>query len=97
MVKHIHSKNESVHRVRQFMFDDNYKTLQLSHTTHTTRAAPNSLLALGLSCYTVSNNNEAQESSLLFKFHCKLSLPDSAHINAMHNNLAFSILLLAKQ
>ena len=55
MLKHIHSKNESVHRVRQFMFDDIYKTLQL---THTTRAAPNFLLALGLSCYTVSNNNE---------------------------------------
>jgi hypothetical protein len=41
--------NESVHRVRQFMFDDIDKTLQLAHTT---RAAPNFLLALGLSCYT---------------------------------------------
>ena len=30
--------NESVHRVRQFMFDDIDKTLQLVHTT---RAAPN--------------------------------------------------------
>ena len=42
--------NESVHRVRQFMFDgDIDKTLQLVHTT---RGAPNFLLALGLSCYT---------------------------------------------
>ncbi len=58
MLKHIHSKNESVHRVRQFMFDDIDGRLQLAHTTHTTRAAPNFLLALGLSCYTVSNDNE---------------------------------------
>jgi hypothetical protein len=42
-------------RVRQFMFDDIDGRLQL---THTTRAAPNFLLALGLSCYTDSNNNE---------------------------------------
>jgi hypothetical protein len=40
------------------MFDDIDERLQLAHTTHTTRAAPNFLLALGLSCYTVSNNNE---------------------------------------
>lgn len=36
-------------KVREFMFDDIDKTLQLVHAT---RGAPNFLLPLGLCCYT---------------------------------------------
>jgi hypothetical protein len=40
---------DRVLKVRDFMFDDIDKTLQLVHTS---RGAPNFLLALGLCCYT---------------------------------------------
>jgi hypothetical protein len=42
-------KGSSIDKVREFMFDDIDKTIQLSHTC---RGAPNFLLALGLCCYT---------------------------------------------
>jgi hypothetical protein len=42
-------KGSSIDKVREFMFDDIDKTIRLAHTS---RGAPNFLLALGLCCYT---------------------------------------------
>ena len=63
---------DSVYRVRQFMFDDIDKTLQLVRTRS---GAPNFLLALGLCCYTeywgklllgIEKNDERGKSKVSF-------------------------------